>query len=134
LRRYNTRLANEERKARKSGTATGHTIFQSFSLNQSLLKDFHRTRDAFTRLDMAVRTEASYKKLTPVARDIHRFTSTRFKIRVMGALVTAFRRSRHALPRDSTASLSIRYHRKAGKFQDVYLVSHNNRGTIERPG
>ncbi|MFC1720454.1 hypothetical protein ACFL00_04870, partial [Pseudomonadota bacterium] len=133
LRRYNTQLANEERKARKSGKAAGHTIFRSFSLNKSLPKDFQRTRDAFAQLDAALRDGESYKKLTPVARDIHRFTNTRFKIRVMGALVSAFRLSQHVLPGDIPASLSIRYNRKKGKFKDVYLISHNNRSTIDRP-
>jgi hypothetical protein len=133
LRKYNTRLANEERKARKSGKAAGHTIYRSFSLNKSMLKDFQRTRDAFARLDAAVRNGESYKKLTPVARDIHRFANTRFKIRVMGALVAAWRRSRQASPGDTSASLSIRYNRKMGKFKDVYLISHKNRSTIDRP-
>ena len=92
-----------------------------------MLKDFQRTREAFARLDTAVRNRESYKKLTPVARDIHRFANTRFKIRVMGALVTAWRRSQQTNPGDISASLSVRYNRKAGKFNDVYLISHKSR-------
>jgi hypothetical protein len=128
LRQYNTSLANEERKARKSGTAVGHTIYRSFSLNRDMLKDFRRTRDAFTLLNAAINNKESHKKLIPIARDIHQFANTRFKIRVLGALVRAYRQSRPADPGIIPASLSTRYNRQKGKFKDVYVISYQARG------
>jgi len=126
LRRYNTSLANEERKARKTGNTAGHTIYRSFRLNSGQLQDFRRTRDAFARLNPAMKSRESYKKLPPIVRGIHGFANTRFKIRVMGALIMAYRRSPQASPGDIAASLRIKYNRENGKFKDVYVISHKN--------
>jgi len=124
LRKYNTSLANEERKARRSGTNIGHTIYRTFSLNRDMLKDFRRTRNAFSRLDTAIDTRESHEKLIPIARDIHRFANTRFKIRVLGALITTFRRSQSVADSNITATLNVRYKREKGKFREVYVISH----------
>jgi hypothetical protein len=124
LRKYNTSLANEERKARRSGTNTGHTIYRSFSLNRDMLKDFQRTRNAFSRLDTAISARETHETLIPIARDIHRFANTRFKIRVLGAMITTFRRSQPVTESDITATLNVRYNREKGKFKEVYVISH----------
>jgi hypothetical protein len=73
-----------------------------------------------------MRNRESHKKLSSIARGIHGFANTRFKIRVMGALIMAYRHSQQSSPGDISASLRIKYNRKNGKFRDVYVISHKN--------
>jgi len=126
LRRYNTSLANEERKARKSGKTAGYTVYRSFKLNRDMLLDFRRTQAAFARLDTAIREKSSYQELKPVTRDILRFANTPYKTRALGALMLAWFRSRPSTSMNIATSLSIKHNRKKGKFTDVYVIGHKS--------
>jgi hypothetical protein len=93
-----------------------------FKRNPALLTDFQLMREAYARLHQALASEAEYGVLTDVARDIHGFVNTRFKTRVMGALINGYRVSEGAKPGSINAVMII----KAIKSDEVLTIGRKS--------
>ena len=90
FRPLDTSLYRGEKQSLRGRKRDPASVFMLFRRNPDLLEDFQTMRDACASLHRTFTQSGSFEELKDIARDIHRFANTRFKTRVLGALINAW--------------------------------------------
>jgi hypothetical protein len=90
FRPLDTSLYRREKLSLRGRKKDPATVFMLFRRNPDLLEDFQTMRDACASLHDVFAQSSPFEELKEIARDIHSFANTRFKTRVLGALINAW--------------------------------------------
>jgi hypothetical protein len=90
FRPLDTSLYWSEKQSLRGRKRDSASVFMLFRRNPDLLKDFQSMRDACASLHRTFTQDGPFEELKEIARGMHRFANTRFKTRVLGALINAW--------------------------------------------
>jgi len=96
-----------EKQALRGRNRDPATIYVLFRRNPDLLRDFQAMRDAFSGLHSASVKSSPFTELAEIANGLHRFANTRFKVRVMLALLSAYRNSVSIKPAEFNSAITV---------------------------
>lgn len=90
FRPLDTSLYWSEKQSLRGRRRDPASVFMLFSRNPDLLEDFQSMLDACASLHRTFKENGPFEELKDIAPDLHRFANTRFKTRVLGALINSW--------------------------------------------
>jgi hypothetical protein len=113
LRPLDTSLYWSEKQSLRGRKKDPASVFMLFRRNPGLLDDFQTMRDACAGLHRAFLQNGPFEELKDIARDFHAFANTRFKTRVLGALINDW---------------SVQHEKNTGEINSVIVIKADNGG------